>query len=179
MVFTETRIPGVVIVDIEPRPDARGFFARCYCQREFEEYGLPPLGIQCNISQNLRKGTLRGMHFQPAPNGEPKLVRCNRGRILDLVADIRPTSPTYGQHIPIELTAANHRAVFIPADCAHGFQTLEDDTEVLYLMGRAYSPGFARGFRFDDPAFSIEWPLAVSSISPQDLAWPAFHESVE
>lgn len=174
MIFTETSLKGAFLLDLEPRTDSRGFFARTYCRREFEEHGLNPDIAQCNLSVNLKAGTLRGMHFQKAPASEAKLVRCVRGAIHDVVIDLRAGSSTYGQHLGVELSAANRRALFVPESFAHGFQTLADDTEVEYQMSESHAPEKAAGFRFDDSAFAIRWPIAVSVISDQDLAWPGF-----
>lgn len=172
MLFTETKLPGVFIIDLEPHIDARGFFARSFCAREFEQHGLEPGIAQCNLSFNRKQGTLRGMHAQVEPSRETKLVRCIAGALLDVVVDMRPDSPTFLQHVAVELTAENRRALYIPAQCAHGFQTLLDDTEVLYQMGDYYAPEYARGYRFDDPVLGLQWPLPVSEISEKDQAWP-------
>jgi dTDP-4-dehydrorhamnose 3,5-epimerase len=174
MIFTNTRIPGVSIIDIEPRHDERGFFARVFCAKEFQAHSLKATTAQCNISFNHKKGTVRGMHYQSAPAAETKLVRCIRGAIYDVIIDLRPSSPTYKSYLSIELTAENRRHVYIPEMCAHGFQTLTDDTEVLYQMGEFYHPKYQRGARYDDPAFGIEWPLPVSVISERDATWPLF-----
>jgi len=171
--FTKTAIDGVVVVDPERHEDDRGFFARSFCVDEFVEHGLDPSVVQCNISFNARAGTVRGMHYQASPVSETKLVRCTRGAIHDVVVDLRPDSPTYQQHVAVELTAENRRALYIAKGLlAHGFQTLEDDTEVSYQMGERYTPGADRGVRYDEPALGISWPLPVSSISEKDTAWP-------
>ncbi len=174
MIFTETPLQGAFLVELEPRTDARGFFARSFCQREFEENGLNPAVVQCNLSFNLKSGTLRGMHFQKEPASEAKLVRCVRGSIHDVLIDLRAQSPTYREHFAVELNSDNRRALFVPESFAHGFQTLADETEVEYQMSEFYAPQQAAGFRFDDPAFAIRWPLSVSVISEQDLSWPVF-----
>jgi dTDP-4-dehydrorhamnose 3,5-epimerase len=174
MIFTNTMIPGVSIIDIEPRHDERGFFARVFCAKEFQAHSLKATTAQCNISFNHKKGTVRGMHYQSAPAAETKLVRCIRGAIYDVIIDLRPSSPTYKSYLSIELTTENRRHVYIPEMCAHGFQTLTDDTEVLYQMGEFYHPKYQRGARYDDPAFGIEWPLPVSVISERDATWPLF-----
>ncbi len=174
MIFTETPLPGAFIIDLEPRQDARGFFARTFCRREFEEHGLNPNIVQCNLSYNLAAGTLRGMHLQKEPASEVKLVRCLRGAIHDVIADLRPESATYRQHFGVELTAQNRRALYVPESFAHGFQTLMDDTEIAYQMSEFHQPGVAAGFRYDDPAFGIPWPRPIEVISEQDLAWPPF-----
>lgn len=179
MFFTETKLEGVFIIDLESRTDERGFFARTFCMREFEDSGLNPNVVQCNLSFNLKKGTLRGMHYQIAPSTETKLVRCVRGAIYDVIIDLRPTSPTYLAHIGVELTAENRRSLYIPDQIAHGFQTLMDETEVIYQMGDFYAPEYACGYRYDDPAFGIEWPLPVSVISDKDREWSLFeHQNV-
>ncbi len=174
MLFKETELKGVFIIDLEQKQDSRGFFARTFCAKEFEAHGLKPTVAQCNLSFNYRKGTLRGMHYQMAPYAETKLIRCTRGAIYDAIADLRPDSRTYLYHITIELTAENRKALYIPEGFAHGFQTLTDETEVVYQMGEFYTPGYAFGLRYDDPALAIEWPLPVSEISEKDLAWPLF-----
>ncbi|MEP6600911.1 MAG: dTDP-4-dehydrorhamnose 3,5-epimerase [Nitrospirota bacterium] len=174
MIFTKTPLEGAFVIDLEPRTDARGFFARSFCRREFEENGLNPAVAQCNLSFNLKAGTLRGMHFQKAPGGEAKLVRCVRGAIHDVIIDLRPQSPTYREHFAVALNSINRRALFVPESFAHGFQTLEDETEVEYQMTDFYAPKYAAGFRFDDPAFAVSWPLTISVISEQDLGWLPF-----
>ena len=174
MKFTETPIPGVVVVDIEPLEDERGFFARSFCAEEFAARGLTDSFVQTNIAFNAARGTLRGMHYQAAPKPEPKLVRCSRGALFDVAVDLRPDSPAYGRWTGHELSAANHRALHIPEGCAHGLLTLEDHTEVTYLMGAAYDPHVARGVRWDDPAFAIEWPFAPLVISERDAAYADF-----
>ena len=174
MIFTETPLKGAFLIELEPRTDARGFFARTFCRREFEENGLNPPIAQCNLSFNLKAGTVRGMHFQKAPAREAKLVRCVRGGIHDVIVDLRPQSSTFRKHFAVELNADNRRALFVPESFAHGFQSLVDETEVEYQMSEFYRPEHARGFRYDDPAFAIPWPWPVSVISEQDLQWPAF-----
>jgi dTDP-4-dehydrorhamnose 3,5-epimerase len=173
MKLTETGLPGAFIVQIEPIEDERGFFARSWCAREFAAAGLHSEFVQCNISWNRRRGTLRGMHFQAAPHEETKLVRCTRGSVFDVVADPRPDSPTFGQWVGVELSAANRSMLYIGRGLAHGFQTLEPDSELFYQMGEFYAPGNERGFRWDDPTFGIEWPAASDAIiSPRDRALP-------
>ena len=174
MLFTATHLPGAFLLEIEKHEDDRGFFARTFCVHEFETHGLNPRVVQCSTAFNLRRGTLRGMHFQAPPMSEVKLVRCVRGAIHDVIVDLRLDSPTYKSHLAVELTADNRRAVYIPQEFAHGFQTLADETEVLYHISEFYTPGSGRGFRYDDPAFGIHWPLPVSVISAQDLHWQAF-----
>ncbi|MGH8093088.1 MAG: dTDP-4-dehydrorhamnose 3,5-epimerase family protein [Chthoniobacterales bacterium] len=174
MIFTETPFKGAFLIDLEPRLDKRGFFARSYCRREFEAKGLNLAVVQSNLSFNLKAGTLRGMHFRKDAPGEAKLVRCMVGAIFDVIIDLRPQSPTYRQYFATELTADNHRALFIPAYFAQGFQALTDNTLVEYQMGEYYAADLAAGFRYDDPAFAIRWPRPAGTISEQDLAWPRF-----
>ncbi len=172
MKFTETRLAGAFILDIEPISDNRGFFARIFDPREFQEHGIEPPLAQFNFSYNIYKGTVRGMHFLKAPHAEAKLVRVIRGALVDQIIDVRPDSPTYMQHISVELTGDNRRALYVPKNFAHGFQTLEDDTEMLYQMSDYYQPGVDTGLRYDDPALGLSWPLPVSEISEKDAAWP-------
>lgn len=167
------------MIDLEPSKDERGFFARTFCAREFEKHGLNPTIVQCNVSGNAKAGTLRGMHFQASPHAEAKLVRCIRGAIHDVIVDLRPGSPTFRQHLAIELSGDNRRAIFIPEGFGHGFQTLLDETEVEYQMSEYYAPGSGRGFRYDDPAFAITWPVPSKIVSAQDLAWPAFSSDAD
>ncbi len=174
MIFTETKLSGAVVVDLEPHYDERGFFSRSWCQREFTERGLNPNVVQCNVSYNRQKGTLRGMHLQAAPFAEAKLVRVTRGSIYDAIVDLRSGSATYMQWLGVELTAENHRALYVPEGFAHGFITLEDDSEVFYQMSEFYAPECQRGYRWNDPAFGIEWPIPVAVISDKDAALPDF-----
>lgn len=174
MQFVQTRLPGVFEILPDVHSDHRGFFARTWCQKEFEAHGLNPRLVQCSISFNERKGTLRGMHFQAAPHAEAKLVRCTQGAIYDVVLDLRTGSPTYKEWVGAYLTAHNHNALYVPEGCAHGFVTLEDQTEVFYQMSEFYEPDAARGLRWNDPAFGINWPLEAEVISERDAAYPAF-----
>ena len=174
MNFTETRLPGAFIVEPELGTDERGFFARIWCQREFAAHGLNPRLVQCNLSGNARAGTLRGLHYQVAPYEEAKLVSCLRGAICDVIVDLRPDSPTFRAWLAVELTAANRRMLYISEGFAHGFQTLEDDTEVCYQMSEFYAPEAARGLRWNDPAFGIRWPLPVKIISERDRNYEDF-----
>ncbi|UVT16955.1 MAG: dTDP-4-dehydrorhamnose 3,5-epimerase [Nitrospira sp.] len=174
MIFTETVLKGAFIIDPEPISDERGIFARTWCQKEFEVHGLVVTWVQSSISGNISKGTMRGMHYQASPNEEVKLVRCTAGSIYDVIIDLRPTSPTYGRHVGITLTADNRRAVYIPKQFAHGFLTLEANSEVSYHMSEFYAPTSARGFRWDDPAFKIAWPEPILVMSEKDRTWPAF-----
>jgi dTDP-4-dehydrorhamnose 3,5-epimerase len=176
MIFTETKLKGAFIIDIERREDSRGFFARAFCQREFSEHGLKPLIAQANVAFNNRKGTLRGMHFQFPPAAETKLVRATRGAILDIIVDLRPESPTYLDHVTVELTADNHRSLFVPERFAHGYQVLEDRTETSYQVGEFYTPGCEGGLLYSDPRLGLTWPLPVAEISPKDAAWKLMAE---
>ena len=160
------------MIEMEEHPDERGFFARSFCQREFDARKLNSRVAQCNISFNKRKGTLRGMHFQAAPFGEAKLVRCIAGAIYDVIIDLRESSPTYKRHFAVELSARNRKMLYIPDQFAHGFQTLEDNTEVFYQMSQFYSAEHARGVRWDDPAFGIVWPEAERTINERDRSYP-------
>jgi dTDP-4-dehydrorhamnose 3,5-epimerase len=164
----------VVVIELEKLGDERGFFARSFCTEVFAAHGLPGRFPQANISFNKDKGTLRGMHYQAEPRPEPKVVRCTRGAIFDVAVDLRPDSPGYRRWTGHELTADNHRALYVPPGCAHGFLTLADDCEVHYLMGEAYHPDLARGVRWNDPAFAIDWPLEPAVISPRDAGYSDF-----
>lgn len=177
MIFTETSLQGAFIIDIEQRQDSRGFFARTFCAQEFAEYGLEITNVQCSIAFNHQSGTIRGMHYQVEPATEAKLVRCTQGAIYDVIVDMRPNSPTYLAHIGVELTQANRRSLYVPEMFAHGYQTLTNDTEVVYQMNKLYTPGYERGLRYDDPLLGIEWHLPVSEIAKKDLDW-AFLESM-
>ncbi len=174
MFFTETKLQGAFIIDIKPIEDERGFFARSWCRKEFKAHGLNPRLVQCNISFNKKKGTLRGMHYQVAPHEEAKLVRCTMGAIYDVIIDLRPESPTCKQWVAVELTALNRRMLYVPEGFAHGFQTLEDNTEVFYQMSEFYYPECARGLRWDDPEFGIKWSDGNRIISAKDLQYPDF-----
>jgi dTDP-4-dehydrorhamnose 3,5-epimerase len=168
MIFTETKLPGAFLIELETVADERGSFARIFCRKEFEARSLNPNIVQCSISSNLKKGTLRGMHYQARPFEEVKLVRCTRGAIYDVIIDLRPESSTFKQWVAVELSAANHHMLYIPEGFAHGFLTLEDDCEVFYQMSEFYHPECARGVRWDDPAFAIEWPEGDRIISLRD-----------
>ena len=172
MIFIETSLAGAFVVELETRGDERGFFARTFCAQEFATHGLKPAVAQSNLSFNHRKGTLRGLHFQAPPVAETKLVRCTSGAILDVIVDIRPGSPTFRQHVAVELTAENRRALYVPEMFAHGYMTLTDGAEVVYSVGEFYTPGAEGGYRWDDPALGIDWPLEVAVISEKDAAWP-------
>lgn len=174
MIFTETKLKGAYIIEIEKLKDDRGFFARSWCQKEFERQGLTSSVVQANVSFNKLKGTLRGMHYQLAPYEETKLVRCTKGAIYDVIIDLRTGSPTYAQWIGVKLTAENYRMLYVPEDFAHGFQTLDDGSEVTYQVSQFYTPGSEKGIRWDDPAFDIDWPFQVTVISEKDKNWPFF-----
>jgi dTDP-4-dehydrorhamnose 3,5-epimerase len=174
MTFHETRLRGVFEIRLELKPDERGFFARSWCRQEFENLGLNPSVVQCNVSFNTRKGTLRGMHYQAAPHGEAKLVRCTNGAIYDVAVDLRPESPTFKDWIGVTLTAAGRNMLYMPEGFGHGFLTLEDETEVFYQMSEFYNPGAVRGARWDDPAFRIVWPARPEVISERDRTYPDF-----
>ena len=171
MLFTATKLRGASILDLERREDERGFFARAFCQREFEEHGLKPVIAQANVAFNRYKGTLRGMHFQFPPAPETKLVRCTRGAILDVIVDLRPESATYLQHVEVELNENNNRGLYVPERFAHGYQCLADRTETSYQVGEFYTPGAEGGLRYDDPLLGLKWPLPVSVISEKDRHW--------
>ena len=172
MRFLDTPIPGVFVIEAEPRADERGYFARTFCKQEFSDRSLCTEWVQISTSFNRRRGTLRGMHFQDAPFAEIKLVRCTRGAVYDVALDLRPHSPAYRQWFAADLTADNGRMMYIPKGVAHGFQSLADDSEVLYNIGEYYHPEASRGVRWDDPAFGIVWPVANPILSPKDQTWP-------
>lgn len=172
MIWTSTDIDGVLVVDLEERTDDRGTFARTFDADEFAGHAVESRVAQANLSTNHVAGTVRGLHLQVPPHAEGKLVRCTRGAILDVAVDVRPGSPTWGRHVAVELTDRNHRALVVPPYVAHGYQSLVDDTEVMYLVSGPYVPGAEQGYRWDDPAFDIEWPLPAMSISEKDAAWP-------
>jgi dTDP-4-dehydrorhamnose 3,5-epimerase len=174
MTFRETKLAGVFEIEVEPHLDERGFFARSWCQKEFEAHGLNPRVLQCNVSFNPKKGTLRGIHDQAAPHAEAKLVRCTAGAIYDVAVDLRPESRTFKQWVGATLTADNRRMLYIPEGCAHGFLTLADATEVFYQMSEFYHPELGRGVRWNDPAFEIVWPAKVEVISERDRNYPDF-----
>jgi dTDP-4-dehydrorhamnose 3,5-epimerase len=179
MIFTETKLRGAFLIEVERREDARGFFARVFCQHEFEAHGLKPIIAQANVAYNRKKGTMRGMHFQFPPAAETKLVRCTRGAILDIIADLRPESPTYLDHVAVELTGENCRALYVPERFAHGYQVLQDDTETSYQVGEFYTPGCEGGLLYNDPRLALKWPLPVSVISDKDQVWKRLDEQQE
>ncbi len=175
MIFHRLKLAGAYRIDLEPREDERGFFARAWCQKEFAEHGLETRIVQSNLSYNRYKGTLRGMHYQAPPHEEVKLVRCIRGSIFDVIIDLRPDSPTYRQWVGVELTATNRQMLYVPRGFAHGFQTLEDDTEVFYHVSEFYHPQAERGVRWNDPQFGIAWPAVEKRIvSVKDQSWPDY-----
>lgn len=172
MIFKETKVRGAFVLELERVKDERGFFARSWCQEEFQMHSLVSYLVQANISFSKQKGTLRGIHYQAPPYGEAKVVRCTRGAIFDVIIDLGSESPTYKQWIGVELTADNYRMVYAPEHCAHGFITLEDSTEVTYLVSQFYRRDFEQGVRYDDPAFGVRWPVEVQVISEKDKSWP-------
>jgi dTDP-4-dehydrorhamnose 3,5-epimerase len=174
VIFTATSLQGAFVIDPEPLEDARGLFARTWCQREFEAHGLETRIAQCSISFNKRKGTLRGMHYQVPPAAETKIVRCTRGSLYDVIIDLRPHSPTFLRHAATVLTAENRRMLYVPIGFAHGFQTLDDGTEILYQISEFWAPEHARGVRWDDPLFGISWPDDERTIVERDLRYPDF-----
>ena len=176
MKFIPTKIPGAYLIEIQPIADDRGFFSRTFCIDEFQQHGLNSNFVQCNVSFTSQQGTIRGMHYQVAPDTETKLVRCTRGAIYDVILDLRPESPTFKQWVATELTADNHQMFYIPSGCAHGFQTLVDDTEVFYQMSGPYSAAAATGVRWNDPAFGIKIPLDITIISERDRTYDDFIE---
>ena len=177
MRFTETSLAGAYIVELIPFADERGFFSRAFCAEEFHARGLVATVAQSNLSFNPLRGTVRGLHYLLPPAREAKLIRCTRGAICDVLVDVRPDSPTYLQHLTVELTADNRKAIYVPPNVAHGYQSLVDDTEIFYQVGDTYVSGLERGVRFDDPLIGINWPLPVSSISEKDRSWPLLKRS--
>jgi dTDP-4-dehydrorhamnose 3,5-epimerase len=175
MIVQETSLPGAYIIDLERLKDRRGFFARAWCSREFASRGLNTAVVQCNISFNEKRGTLRGVHYQKDPFAEVKLVRCTKGRIIDVIVDLRSQSPTYLRWIAVELSEDNRRQLYVPEGFAHGYQTLVDDSEVFYQVTQFYAPNAEAGIRYDDPLFGIEWPMPDDiTISEKDSSWPEF-----
>ena len=174
MIFRETELRGAFVIAPEPAHDERGFFARTWCAREAAAHGLNPNVVQCNVSLSHEKGTLRGLHYQTPPCAEAKLVRCTHGAIHDVIVDLRRGSPTFARHASVELSASNRLMMYVPEGFAHGFQTLTDHAEVSYQMSQAHSPEHARGVRWNDPAFGIDWPLAITTMSERDRNYPDF-----
>lgn len=176
MIFSETHLGGAYIIDLEQREDNRGFFARMFCQKEFLARGLKPVIAQANVASSLKRGTLRGMHFQYPPAAETKYVRCTRGAILDIIVDLRPESPTFLDHIAVELSADNQRGLYVPERFAHGYITLEDNTDTSYMVGEYYTPGVEGGLMYDDPRLGLRWPIPVQCISEKDAKWNLLDE---
>lgn len=176
MIFTETELTGAFIIDVKRQEDERGFFGRTFCQKEFEEHGLPPFVAQANVSYNIRKRTLRGMHYQTHPYEESKLVRCVRGAIHDVIIDLRKDSPTFMKWIGVDLEEGSYRMLFVPEGFAHGFITLKDQTEVIYQVSQFYTPGSEKGIRWNDAAFNIKWPLEPTVISEKDSSHEDFKD---
>lgn len=176
MIFKETKLKGAFVLELERREDSRGFFARAFCQKEFKAQGLKPTVAQGNIASNIRKGTLRGMHFQFPPAAESKLVRCTRGAIYDIIVDLRPESPTYLQHFGVELNEDNQFALYVPERFAHGYQTLCDKTDTSYLVGEFYNPEAEGGLLYNDPSLNLNWPLPVSVVSDKDRAFSPYSQ---
>jgi dTDP-4-dehydrorhamnose 3,5-epimerase len=172
MRFTQTDLLGASVIDPSPHEDDRGRFMRAWCEREFAEHGLGFSPVQANMGFSVRKGTVRGMHFQAVPALEAKLIRCTRGAIFDVAIDLRPESASYGKWCGAKLSAENGRMLYVPERCAHGYQTLEECTEIFYMASGFYTPSSVRGVRFDDPAFGVQWPLAATVVSEQDRSWP-------
>jgi dTDP-4-dehydrorhamnose 3,5-epimerase len=176
MIFKETKLSGAFIIDLERKEDSRGYFARAFCQKEFEAHGLKPTIAQANVAFNVKKGTMRGMHYQYPPAAETKLVRCTRGAILDIIVDLRPESPTYMEHVSVDLNEDNGRALFVPERFAHGYQVLADKTETSYQVGEFYTPGCEGGLMYNDSRLALAWPLPVAVISEKDQKWPLLKE---
>jgi len=175
VIFTETKLKGAFIIDLKKLEDERGFFARAWCKQEFEDHGLNPAFVQCNLSFNKKQNTLRGMHFQHEPYAEVKIVRCTKGAVFDVIVDLRPGSSTYLSWVGVELTEENHKMLYVPENFAHGYQTLSDNTEVLYQVSQFYTPKAEGGVRFNDPAFGISWPETEKIvISEKDSSWPDY-----
>jgi dTDP-4-dehydrorhamnose 3,5-epimerase len=177
VIFTPGGVSGSYVIDLEPRADERGYFGRTWCEQEFAAHDLETRIAQINVAVNTKRGTLRGLHYQLAPSAEVKLVRCTRGAVFDVMVDLRPSSSTYREWFGVELNETNARALYIPTGCAHGYLTLEPASDVQYLTSCAFAPSAARGVRFDDPAFGIEWPAAPEEISAADRSWPYFVET--
>jgi dTDP-4-dehydrorhamnose 3,5-epimerase len=176
MIVIETKLKGAFVIDLERLEDERGFFARAFCQREFVEHGLKPIIAQANIAFSKKKGTLRGMHFQFPPAAETKLVRCTRGAVWDIIVDLRPESTTYLDHVAIELTVDNHRAIYVPERFAHGYQVLEENSETSYQVGEFYTPKLDGGLMYNDPRLCLEWPLPITELSIKDNNWKLLTE---
>jgi dTDP-4-dehydrorhamnose 3,5-epimerase len=178
MRFKPTPLEGAFVLDLELREDDRGFFARSFCQKEFEQHGMNPLVAQCNCSFNHKRATMRGMHYQLPPATETKFIRCTRGAIYDVIVDLRADSPTFMKHFGVELSEQNRKQLYVPGMFAHGYLSLTPGAEVTYQVGEFYTPGLERGIRFDDPALGIKWPIAIEVISEKDSSWPKFDPSL-
>ena len=176
MIFTETELNCAFLIELEPFEDERGFFALSWSEKEFAARGLDSRFVECNVSFNHKKGTLRGMHYQESPHGQGKLVRCTMGAVFDVMIDLRPSSPTFKRWQAFELTAKNHLALYVPVDFAHGFQTLDENSEIIYQMTTPYVPGSGRGLRWNDPAFGIDWPLGNPILNDRDKTYPDFSD---
>jgi dTDP-4-dehydrorhamnose 3,5-epimerase len=176
VIFNKTKLNGAYIMEIEKHSDERGFFSRSWCNKELEDHGLNSGLAQANIGFSLKKGTLRGLHYQVHPYEEVKVVRCTMGAIFDVIVDLRPDSPTYKQWISVELNSENRKMIYVPEGFAQGYITLNDNTEICYNTSQFYSPEFARGVRYDDPSFSIKWPIEVAVISKADKSWPDYED---
>lgn len=176
MIFNKTKLEGAYIIEIEKHGDERGFFSRSWCNKELEDHGLNSKMVQANIGFSLKKGTLRGLHFQMAPYQEVKVVRCTMGAIFDVIVDLRPDSPTYKQWVSVELNSENRKMIYVPEGFAQGYVTLTDNSEMCYNTSQFYAPDFARGVRYDDPSFSIKLPIDVTVISKADKSWPDYED---
>jgi dTDP-4-dehydrorhamnose 3,5-epimerase len=176
VIFTETKLKGAFTIDLERREDLRGFFARAFCQHEFEAHGLKSIIAQANVAHNVFKGTVRGMHFQYPPAAETKLVRCTRGAIFDIIVDLRPESPTYLDHVAVELNEDNQRALYVPERFAHGYQVLSDDTDTSYQVGEFYTPEVEAGLLYNDRRLALKWPLPLGIISDKDKKFRSLDE---
>ncbi len=177
MEFHATSLAGAFVIELNRKGDDRGFFARVFCSREFAEQGLVTEFVQVNNSVSAEQGTLRGMHYQQTPHQETKIVRCIRGALLDVILDLRPDSSTFGENIQVELSAENRRMLYVPKGFAHGFITLQEDTEAFYFVDEYYAPESERGLRWNDPRFAIDWPMQPTSVSEKDASWPDFDPS--
>lgn len=178
VIFSSTALDGAFVIDLDRRDDDRGYFARTWCVREFAENGLETDLVQCSVSHNLGRHTLRGMHWQASPHSEVKLVRCTRGAIWDVIIDLRPESPTYMSHLGVELSAESGRSLYVPKGVAHGFVTLVDNSDVFYQMSEFHDPASARGVRWDDPALGLEWPVSAPILHPRDAAYPDYRQMI-
>jgi dTDP-4-dehydrorhamnose 3,5-epimerase len=179
MIFNKTELEDAYIIELQEFNDERGFFARAFCEKEFKDHGIDFRVVQANTSYSSKKHTLRGMHYQEKPHQEAKLIKCTKGAIYDVIIDMRPDSPTFKKWAGVELTEQNRKMIYVPEGFAHGFLTLEDDTEVYYPVTESYTPGAEKGIRWDDPAFNIDWPAKAAIISAKDKSWPLFDKSLD